>query len=575
MKKKKVIITSIIATLLLAGLLFYWNNNEVHACEAVSLEEAREILTEENLLLEYHCRKDCFSISFEFTRQVKEDIALVICRDGSVYYCSSFVPSEACSMSDDEWSELTEYSDVNVVYLGKISTYETICYRLLSLSSGEYEIISEEYRREVESEPQGYLENDSSEARESNRDTRYFEYHQNSEVQAFLDWTLHECNMLRLCDGELEEQLIHFQSDYTRGVSDESKMFRVGENLHNSYFFEQYATMALIEMYTGRNPILNENTGFVYEGDIITECIVLSSDSRAEAIVSYEDKVVYSVDNQIIAASWEDLQAGREPLILGEVYTNDFIVFKDMLLCYFSGYREGLSRDEILKIEENETSTFLEDYCVHMMQSDGEYLYCTNAASLIRLDCEGDATLLWEGAVYAFTVDAEYIYIFDGNTWEVLEKETGEDLGYIATDINFAYETDEVYATEGNLYFIAWNRENESVSCNRMDMEGNLTQIGESHIGIEACTGMTASYGQYLFYSVSGNIVRVNVNTGEEDFTNIAECGNCIQDGIYRLNGISIVNDYLMVSVCNSRNQNYLLGFNPDTLVLEEEIHLE
>ncbi len=579
MKKKKVFIAIIIATLLLAGLLFYWNNNEVHACEAVSLEEARGILTEENVLLEYVCWEDVDSdISYKQEQSLYEEdiqIDLIICEDGSVYYCS-FYYSVQYTMEevfdhplDREIEEKIQNNSVNIFYFGKLSTWDTIRCHIGRLCADNNKMYTEEYRYldYLHMEPSlddtsattDGVERICSEETASVTSTPFCQ-HENYLVQSFLDETLHNCNF---CIGE-ERERIHFKHSETRGTSQIIFVSEIGEMLRNSYFFERFAITAWTEIYTRRNPIIMENEAFVYEGAVVDGDIMFLPNNRAEQIVWHEEETYYSIDGQTVSASRDALVEGRVTQTYANVSLDNFIIINDSMFAY-----NDWSRDSVYRQEGNAFRPVISERDVWKLQSDGEYLYCTDIKSLVRMDMEGNIETLWEHAVYAFTVDENYIYIFDGNTWQVLDKETGENLGHIATDVHFTYDMDEIYAAGDRLYFAAWNRENNTISCNSLDMEGNLVQIGEMHEGTEVDSRLTTCYGEYIYYVINDGtqVVSVNVNTNEETIIDMDEFG------IAYIDDILIWEDYFVVYGYDGTR--CLLCMNTETMELEEKIYLE
>ncbi|MBQ8261539.1 MAG: hypothetical protein IJZ00_04565 [Lachnospiraceae bacterium] len=574
MKKKKVIITSIIATLLLAGLLFYWNNNEVHACEAVSLEEAREILTEENVLLEYVCGGDSDErdeLSQKNRGQIRNSVSLVLCRDGSVYYCSFYPVPDVISRFQDELWEAVQFDNMKVYYLGKLSTADMMRSRMGVMFYDEENDWKIRYRNTLDvEEPQSDMIEVGGNAQRIAMEEIYFPWIQNQEesVAHFESVTHFSCYIYRDINDKIIEQRIAYEYSDEKGYSLDSNALMLIEIIYESWFFETYAGMAETEIYTRGLPVIADETHFVYEGTVDSENIVLQSVNEGNRLtLDEEGNLFYIRDGYLEASTMEAFQRGEPSSVtLGVEARNVLTMNGQMIYIYSINHMK-----EKIYLHEEIPQLLWENSGMGVIKEYDDSLYYSDYSSLVRLDSLGTAEILWEHAVYAFTVDENYIYIFDGNTWQVLDRETGEDLGYIATDVYFAYEMDELYAAGGRLYFAAWNRENNTISCNSLDMEGNLTQIGEVHSGTEADSYRVAAHEEYLFYSIEQgeSLVRVNINTGEETIVQMDEYG------VVYAGDLIMADDSLVVYWRDEERRDFYSFLNVESMELEAEVCLE
>ena len=574
MKKKKVIITSIIAALLLAGLLFYWNNNEVHACEAVSLEEAREILTEENVLLEYVCGGDSDErdeLSQKNRGQIRNSVSLVLCRDGSVYYCSFYPVPDVISRFQDELWEAVQFDNMKVYYLGKLSTADMLRSRMGVMFYDEENDWKIRYRNTLDvEEPQSDMIEVGGNAQRIAMEEIYFPWIQNQEesVAHFESVTHFSCYIYRDINDKIIEQRIAYEYSDEKGYSLDSNALMLIEMIYESWFFETYAEMAETEIYTRRLPVIAGETHFVYEGTVDSENIVLQSVNEGNRLtLDEEGNLFYIRDGYLEASTMEAFRRGEPSSVtLGVEARNVLTMNGQMIYIYSINHMK-----EKIYLHEEIPQLLWENSGMGVIKEYDDFLYYSDYSSLVRLDSLGTAEILWEHAVYAFTVDENYIYIFDGNTWQVLDKETGEDLGYIATDVYFAYEMDEIYAAGGRLYFAAWNQENNTISCNSLDMEGNLTQIGEVHTGTEADSYRVAAHEEYLFYSTEQgeSLVRVNINTGEETIVQMDEYG------VVYAGDLIMADDSLVVYWRDEERRDFYSFLNVESMELEAEVCLE
>ena len=573
MKTKKVIITSIIAMLLLAGLLFYWNNNEVHACEAVSLEEAREILREDNLLLEYNAREDeeeeWTYKRWLLTWNERVEATLVICKDGSVYYCSfegknkREIKSVYNNISDG-W----EYVPSSLFYLGKLSTIDTWKLNFAIFLSGERDLYEEKYRdlNDVEPDSMNLAENNAEKAMQEGEYELFFLQHNNPIVQHFLDRTLHECYYFTKGGYGLSTNDLHYKMADTVGIEVNQQTMYISTFLHESSFFEQYAIMALDEIYTRRNPVIDVASRFVYEESVPVEGITFQPFYVGGSLVSDNTDMIYIDNGGLITGILREGMLDNAEYVLQIPLSAQMLLLVDGRMYCSTGW----FNKELYIWDDDQLRLLTDEYNVGEMQTDGEYLYCTDYNSLLRISNNGDMETLWEHAVYGFTVDENHIYIFDGNTWQVLDRESGEDLGWISTNIHFNYEPGEVYASGGRLFFNAWNPEEQTVSVNSLDMEGNLEQIGTSHRAFEGDLECVTAYGDYLYYATGNGsvIVRVNVRTGEERLIPIAEY-------VIYINDVLIVEDCLLVYGSDQNWNAHLVCFDLETLEYEGMVCLE
>ena len=574
MKKKKVIITSIIATLLLAGLLFYWNNNEVHACETVSLEEAREILTEENVLLEYVCGGDGDErdeLSQKNRGQIRNSVSLVLCRDGSVYYCSFYPVPDVISRFQDELWEAVQFDNMKVYYLGKLSTADMMRSRMGVMFYDEENDWKIRYRNTLDvEEPQSDMIEVGGNAQRIAMEEIYFPWIQNKEesVAHFESVTHFSCYIYRDINDKIIEQRIAYEYSDEKGYSLDSNALMLIEMIYESWFFETYAGMAETEIYTRGLPVIADETHFVYEGTVDSENIVLQSVNEGNRLMLDEEgNLFYIRDGYLEASTMEAFRRGEPSSVtLGVEARNVLTMNGQMIYIYSINHMK-----EKIYLHEEIPQLLWENSGMGVIKEYDDSLYYSDYSSLVRLDSLGTAEILWEHAVYAFTVDENYIYIFDGNTWQVLDKETGEDLGYIATDVYFAYEMDEIYAAGGRLYFAAWNQENNTISCNSLDMEGNLTQIGEVHTGTEADSYRVAAHEEYLFYSTEQgeSLVRVNINTGEETIVQMDEYG------VVYAGDLIMADDSLVVYWRDEERRDCYSFLDVESLEVEAEVCLE
>lgn len=574
MKKKKVIITSIIATLLLAGLLFYWNNDEVHACEEVSLEEAREILTEENVLLEYVCGGDSDErdeLSQKNRGQIRNSVSLVLCRDGSVYYCSFYSLPDVISRFQDELWEAVQFDNMNIYYLGKLSTADMLRSRMGVMFYDEENDWKIRYRSTLDvEEPQSDMIEVGGNAQRIAMEEIYFPWIQNQEesVVHFESVTYFSCSIYRDINDKIIEQRIAYEYSDEKGYSLDSNALMLIEMIYESWYFETYAGMAETEIYTRRLPVIAGETHFVYEGTVDSENIVLQSVNEGNRLtLDEEGNLFYIRDGYLEASTMEAFRRGEPSSVtLGVEARNVLTMNGQMIYIYSINHMK-----EKIYLHEEIPQLLWENSGMGVIKEYDDSLYYSDYSSFVRLDSLGTAEILWEHAVYAFTVDENYIYIFDGNTWQVLDRETGEDLGYIATDVYFAYEMDEIYATGGRLYFAAWNRENNTISCNSLDMEGNLTQIGEVHSGTEADSYRVAAHEEYLFYSIEQgeSLVRVDINTGEETIVQMDEYG------VVYAGDLIMADDSLVVYWRDEERRDCYSFLDVESLEVEAEVCLE
>jgi len=578
MKKKKVIITSIIATLLLAGLLFYWNNNEVHACEAVSLEEAREILTEENLLLEYSnynyprtqwteysSRKSFWEIAWYENELSK----ILICRDGAVYYCSfhmgmNELPDTTLESIHNGWAKEPSY----IYYLGKISTMEL--YKLVirvELVDMEAETSGYTYEEEVNvPESVGGSEQKTEESivvEESSidKDTGYYARYN------LWNCLSSECKIYRSEDGEAVELTIMKKGrDYSHFLIDlNAAIIRI--RMEDSEFFERYAVMAYRELATGRNPVTDVTRQIDIENIVQYEenDIRILDNSASRCGVGCEGHFYYRwyyINRYVIyQISLENMNDERTPHIIFEGYASALFPQGENAL--------GLSGEKYIVLDpegayveypmpDNVTTPKMVKVC-------GDTFYYSDYRSLVRINPDGEIELLWDTAVFCFEVDENYIYIFDGNTWYLLDRITGEYLGWFVTDVTFTYEMDDIFVCDGKLYFAARNLTENTISCNSLDMAGNMTLIGEVHPGSERDFRCITCYEQYLYYSICNGteIVRVDLNTGEEERIILAEY-DC-----YQVEEMVTFENKLMVYVRDNDNDYIYLKFDLETLEYE------
>ncbi|MBQ8260960.1 MAG: hypothetical protein IJZ00_01620 [Lachnospiraceae bacterium] len=579
MKKKKIIITSIIATLLLAGLLFYWNNNEVHVCEAVSLEEAREILTEENVLLEYVCWGDSYSF-FDLTQKNRAQLYsgvsghMVICKNGWVYYCSFLPQEEVISMYRDDVWEKVQYENAQVYNLGKISSLDLLLYKVDAFFVDRESQWNEEcYRNGLDvDEPQesmgnyNYYAEGTTNNSLSERNINIYEM-----AGTTRDIINYSCYVYQREEGKIKKEMILYEGIEERGYSLDYNAINIIMRLKKCYSFEQYIAMALKDIYTNQNLRIEERYLFESEGNIESGEIALFEQTGNNMNISIEeDNVYYNLNGQWFQTTKQNFFVGETGIGILEEGVQ-YILPLDEKLVYVCNGNYGNGKGKIYLYENGESILLLEEYESIKIKAFENYLYCSDYRSLIRLDPLGTAEILWEHAVYAFTVDENYIYIFDGNTWQMLDRETGEDLGYIATDIYFAYEMDELYAAGGKLYFAAWNRENNTISCNSLDMEGNLTQIGEVHSGTEADSYRVAAHEEYLFYSTEQgeSLVRVNINTGEETIVQMDEYG------VVYAGDLIMADDSLVVYWRDEERRDCYSFLDVESLEVEAEVCLE
>ena len=364
------------------------------------------------------------------------------------------------------------------------------------------------------------------------------------------------------------EQRIAYEYSDEKGYSLDSNALMLIEMIYESWFFETYAEMAETEIYTRRLPVIAGETHFVYEGTVDSENIVLQSVNEGNRLtLDEEGNLFYIRDGYLEASTMEAFRRGEPSSVtLGVEARNVLTMNGQMIYIYSINHMK-----EKIYLHEEIPQLLWENSGMGVIKEYDDSLYYSDYSALVRLDSLGTAEILWEHAVYAFTVDENYIYIFDGNTWQVLDKETGEDLGYIATDVYFAYEMDEIYAAGGRLYFAAWNQENNTISCNSLDMEGNLTQIGEVHTGTEADSYRVAAHEQYLFYSTEQgeSLVRVNINTGEETIVQMDEYG------VVYAGDLIMADDSLVVYWRDEERRDFYSFLNVESMELEAEVCLE
>ncbi len=601
MKKKKMIIAIIIATLLLAGLLFYWNNNEVHACEAVSLEEARGILTEENVLLEYSGVMDYHLDTTERVYQIAVRFCfqgtMIICKNGDVYYAGYSYPTGYAYDNSHIYEgsriwdvKIYEADPTSMYYLGKISTMDLLQYHFNLLFCHTGEMYWEEYRYLWESHGEGStidgeanVGTEAEDKAEPDADTEvnegkqeqnrgaemiaYLSRHEDVRANEFLNESMYRLCFWRRADDEMCANYLYFKADKQRGVLSMQPAMDICAKVHDSWFFEQYARMALTEMYSLRDPIVGEENRFVFEGNVSEDTVVLPSNNRDQILATDDSNGMYygfyyATPRFVPEGQPENVTAVEA---LTGLDIKRLIMVEGCLVCM-----TDWGRQISYLYDDAEAEVLLEDYALEELQEYGGELYGTNYRSLIRLSLDGTVETLWEHAVYGFTVDENYIYIFDGNTWQVLDRKSGEDLGWIATDIQFAYESGEVCASGGRLYFTAWNPEESTVSVNSLDMQGNMTQIGETHNASEVDFRGTASYGEWLFYKVENSraLVQVNVNTGEETILSL-------EDNVAYRGEILVWNDRLAMFTCGENGALCLACFDLETLEYEGAVYLE
>lgn len=256
--------------------------------------------------------------------------------------------------------------------------------------------------------------------------------------------------------------------------------------------------------------------------------------------------IFFKVNGAVYGLYSEQLGTGAEPTLLVQPEPGTQVT---MMAFYDSYFYYGLGSDESIYSEteafyridcENGVVTMMTDSITikDFIVYDG-IIYYTDYANLYRMDSDGNQELLWNNGVFTFDVSDDYIYIFTGYAWEVIDRVTGDYYGYILDGVDGEYEADVARMEDGYLFYTAYNYSDSKIYLYALDMDGNVTQIGDAMIGETYDTYNLIFDGKYAYYTVGGGetLVMTNVTTGAQTTRPLSDSGFYYGLEMFMLNG--------------------------------------
>ncbi len=331
-----------------------------------------------------------------------------------------------------------------------------------------------------------------------------------------------------------------------------------GDDLYNTYFAMEGAEPDTSEPDSGNTG----STSNVTNGSI-SDISFDGDDRDGSYISSYGDNFVVIVDGDIYAITLDEINSGASPELLvdssGEIHR--VLLMEDKVV--YSEEVGGEWKVCYANLSDGAVNVVYEGYPAYSIIANDDYIYCTDYSSLVRMDYSGSFEEVWEYSTFTFEVDEEYIYVFDGVSWEVLDVNTGEDLGYIVTGIDGAYEADIVREANGYLFFTMYEEASSDVYLYGMDLDGNITQLGEEMYGLSYDTYVVLFRDQYVYYTTSDRetLVRVDVTTGSQEEYPVFN-----EYGCWYINDLTMVGDQMIAYAYDTDNNAYCISIDPDTM---------